>query len=152
MSIGAKLKELNISLEEAGQNTSRFIPVNQTGNLVYTSGQVCAKNGELVSTGKLGSEVSIEAGQKAAEQSIIRCLSVLKDHLGDLNRVKKVVKVLAFVQSADDFYDQPTVVNAASDLLKAVLGEKGEHARSAIGVNTLPNNASVEIEIIVEVE
>lgn len=151
MSIEARLKELNITLEEPTPNTSRFIPVNQTGNLIYTSGQVCARNGELVSTGKLGSEVSLEQGQKAAEQSIIRCLSVLKDHLGDLNKIKKVVKVLAFVQSADDFYDQPQVINAASDLLTEVLGEKGAHARSAVGVNTLPNNASVEIEMIVEI-
>lgn len=151
MSIEAKLKELNITLEEPTPNTSRFIPVNQSGNLVYTSGQVCTSYGELVSTGKLGSEVSVEQGQKAAEQSIIRCLSVLKDHLGDLDKIKKVVKLLAFVQSADDFYDQPKVINAASDLLTNVFGEKGAHARSAIGVNTLPNNASVEIEMIVEI-
>lgn len=151
MSIEARLKELNITLEEQKPSDSKFIPVNQTGTLVFTSGQVCSRNGVLVSTGKLGSEVSIEEGQKAAEQSIIRCLSVLNDHLGDLNKVKKIVKVLGFVQSADDFYDQPQVMNAASDLLMDVFGEKGKHARSAIGVNSLPSNASVEIEMIVEI-
>lgn len=151
MSVEARLKELNITLEEAQPSANKFVPVNQTGNLLYTSGQVCAKDGVLVSTGKLGSEVSVEDGQKAAEQCMIRCLSVLKDHLGDLDKIKKVVKVLGFVQSADDFYDQPAVMNGASDLLHAVFGEKGKHARAAIGSNALPNNASVEVEIIVEI-
>ena len=152
MSVEARLEELGITLELGQPNTSKFIPVNQVGNLVFTSGQVCSKHGELVSTGKVGSEVSIEQAQEAAKQSIIRCLSVIKDHIGDLDRIKKVVKLLGFVQSADDFYDQPQVMNAASDLLKEIFGEKGEHARSAIGVNALLSNATVEIEMIVEIE
>lgn len=152
MSIEKRIQELNIKLEEMPPANIPFIPVNQSGNLVYTSGQVCVKEGKLISTGKLGAEVSIEEGQKAAEQCAINCLSVLQSHLGSLDKIKKVVKVLAFVQSSDDFKDQPVVVNAASELLLSIFGDKGKHARSAIGVNGLPSNASVEIEMIVEVE
>src|SRR5699024_2378047 len=139
-------------IKTAEPTKASYIPVNQTGNIVFTSGQVCMRDGKLVAAGKVGSEVTIEEAQRAAEQCIINCLSVLKTHLGSLRRITKVIKVLGFVQSADDFTDQPLVINAASDLLTTVFGEKGDHARSAIGVNGLPGNASVEIEIIVEIE
>lgn len=151
MSIEAKLKELDIVLEEGSPSDLPFIPVIQTGNLVFTSGQVCRRNGELLFTGKVGEDVTIVDGQQAAEQCIINCLSVLQEHLGSLDRIKKVVKVLGFVQGADNFKEQPTVINAASELLISIFGEKGKHARSAIGVNGLPADTSVEIEIIVEV-
>ncbi|MFD1929232.1 RidA family protein [Sporosarcina siberiensis] len=151
MSIEKRIKELNIKLEEVKSTNIPFIPVNQGGNLLFTSGQVCIKEGKLISTGKLGGLVSIEEGQKSAEQCVVNCLSVLKSHLGDLDKIKKVVKVLAFVQSTEDFKNQPVVVNAASELILSIFGEKGKHARSAVGVNGLPSNASVEIEMIVEI-
>ncbi|MHA6259922.1 RidA family protein [Sporosarcina sp. CAU 1771] len=152
MSIEKRISELGIHLEVVELDDMPILSVIQSGNLLFTSGQVCIKEGKLISTGKLGTIVSIEEGRKAAEQCIVNCLSVLKSHLGNLDKIKKVVKVLAFVQSEDDFQDQPIVVNAASELLIAIFGNNGQHARSAIGVNALPGNASVEIELIVEIE
>ncbi|MFK9093859.1 RidA family protein [Bacillus salipaludis] len=152
MSIEEKLKQLNIQLQEVQTPKFSYIPVNQTGNLVYTSGQDCRVNGELILKGKIGTDLTIDEGQQAARQCIINCLSVLKWHLGSLDRVKKVVKVLGFVQSSEGFKDQPYVINGASDLLIEVFGENGKHARSAIGTNELPFDTPVEIEIIVEIE
>lgn len=151
MSIEAKLNELNLILEEPAPSNALFIPVSQSGNLLYTSGQVCRSNGKLLYAGKLGGSVTIEDGQKAAQQCILNCLSALQAHLGSLDKVKKIVKVVGFVQSDPDFADQPLVVNAASQLLLDLFGEKGQHARSAIGVNALPGNTAVEIEMIVEI-
>jgi enamine deaminase RidA (YjgF/YER057c/UK114 family) len=152
MSIEQKLAELNIVLPAVAEPKFCFVPVNQTGNLVYTSGQDCRVNGELIYKGKLGKELTIEEGQAAARQCMINCLAVLKWHLGSLDKIKKVVKVLGFVNSAPGFSDQPYVMNGASELLVEVFGEKGKHARSAIGTNELPFDTPVEVEIIVEVE
>lgn len=151
MSFEAKLKELNIELQDVQKPKFSYCPAIQTGNLVYVSGQDCRVNGELLLEGKLGKELTVEEGQKAARQCAVNCLSVLKWHLGSLDRVKKVVKLLGFVQSADGFKEQPYVMNGASDLLVDVFGENGKHSRSAIGTNELPFNTPVEIELIVEV-
>lgn len=145
------LQELGITLPPSPEPRFTYIPCNQTGNLIYLSGQDCRINGELMYEGKLGREVTIEQGQAAARQTIINCLAVMKGYLGDLDRVVKIVKMLAFVNSAPGFGDQPYVVNGASDLLVAVFGEKGKHARSAIGTSDLPFHTPVEIELIVEV-
>lgn len=149
--IEQRLQELGITLPPVGEPRFSYIPCNQTGNLVYTSGQDCRVDGKLIYEGKLGREVTIEQGQEAARQTIINCLAVLKAHLGDLDRVVKVVKMLAFVNSAPGFGDQPYVINGASNLLIDVFGESGRHARSAIGTSDLPFHTPVEIEIIVEV-
>ncbi|MCJ8009204.1 RidA family protein [Lederbergia wuyishanensis] len=146
-----RLKELGITLPVPGEPKFSYIPCNQTGNLVYTSGQDCRIDGELMYTGKLGADLTIEQGQEAARQTIINCLAVLKAHLGDLDRVVKVVKLLGFVNSAPGFADQPYVMNGASNLLVDVFGENGKHARSAIGTSELPFHTPVEIELIVEV-
>lgn len=151
MSFETKLKELNIELQDVQKPKFSYCPAIQTGNLVYVSGQDCRVNGELLFEGKLGKELTVEEGQKAARQCAINCLSVLKWHLGSLDRVKKVVKLLGFVQSIDGFKEQPYVMNGASDLLVDVFGENGKHSRSAIGANELPFNTPVEIELIVEV-
>lgn len=151
MSAETRIKELNIELHDVEKPKFSYCPAIQTGNLVYVSGQDCRINGELLVTGKLGENLTIEEGQNAARQCAINCLSVLKWHLGSLDRVKRVVKLLGFVQSADGFKEQPYVMNGASDLLVDVFGESGKHARSAIGTNELPFNTPVEIEIIVEV-
>lgn len=129
-----------------------YVPVKQIGNICYTSGAGPVINGKPVMTGKIGAELTIEQGQEAAKVCILNILSVLEKHLGDLNRVKNAVKMLAFVASAPGFNAQPQVINAASELLGEVFGEKGRHARSAIGTNELPNNIPVEIEVIFEVE
>src|SRR5699024_7053213 len=146
------LKKLGIELPEAPEPAAVYIPVQQTGCLVYTSGQDCRKNGKLLYTGKLGTDLSIEEGQKAARQSAINCLAVLKSHVKDLDNIKKIVKVLSFVNSSPGFIDQPYVVNGASELLEEVFGLNGKHARSAISANELPFDTPVETEMIVEIK
>jgi len=150
MTIEARLAELGITLGEPTAPKFSYIPVKQTGKLLYTSGNDCRMNGELIHTGTLGKELTIEQGQQAARQCIINILTSLKAYLGDLNRIAGCVKMLGFVQSADDFKQQPYVMNSASDLLIEIFGEKGRHARSAIGTNTLPFDTPVEIELIFE--
>jgi len=149
--IEQRLQELGITLPPSPEPRFTYIPCNQTGKLIYLSGQDCRINGELMFEGKLGSDITIEQGQAAARQTIINCLAVMKGYLGDLDRVVKIVKMLGFVNSAPGFAEQPYVMNGASDLLVAVFGEKGKHARSAIGTSELPFHTPVEIELIVEV-
>ncbi|RAV11759.1 RidA family protein [Paenibacillus contaminans] len=151
--IEKRIQELGIELPPSPVPLHTYIPCNQSGNLLYLSGQVCFLNGQLVlmHEGKLGREVTIEQGQEAARQCILNCLAAMKGYLGDLDRVVKIVKMLAFVSSAPDFNQQPVVINAASDLLIEIFGENGKHARSAIGTNELPLNTPVEIELIVEI-
>ncbi|MFD0679672.1 MULTISPECIES: RidA family protein [unclassified Paenibacillus] len=146
-----RLKELGIELPPVGEPRFSYIPCNRTGNLLYLSGQDCRINGTLMFEGKLGSDLSIEQGQQAARQTIINCLAVMNSYLKDLDRVVKIVKMLAFVNSAPGFSDQPYVINGASNLLIEVFGENGKHARSAISSNELPFNTPVEIELIVEI-
>ncbi len=147
-----KLASLGIELPEVAKPVASFVPTKQVGNLVYTSGQDCRVVGVLKYEGKVGQDLTVEQGYDAARQTMINCLAALKAHLGDLDRVKQVVKLLAFVNSSDGFVEQPFVINGASDLLIEVLGEKGKHARSAISANELPFNTPVEIEMIVEIE
>ncbi|MDN4076029.1 RidA family protein [Fictibacillus terranigra] len=150
--IEQKLKELNIELGKVPAPAAVYVPAKTVGNLVYTSGADCRINGELMFKGKVGCDLTVEQGYEAARQVMINLLAVLKEHLGDLDRIKQVVKLLAFVNSADGFVEQPFVINGASELLEEVFGEKGKHARSAISSNELPFNTPVEIEMIVEFE
>lgn len=150
--IDKRLEELGIELPEVPEPKFTYVPAKRVNNLVYTSGQDSRKDGELIYTGKLGKDLTIEQGQEAARQTMINCLAVLKHELGDLDKVKQIVKVLGFVNSAPGFVEQPYVMNGASDLLEEVFGEKGKHARSAISSNELPFDTPVEIEIIVEFE
>jgi enamine deaminase RidA (YjgF/YER057c/UK114 family) len=150
--IEQRLIELGIVLPSAAEPIFSYIRCNQTGNLLYLSGQDCRINGELMYEGKLGRNVTVEQGQEAAYQTIINCLAVMKDYLGDLDRVVKIVKLLGFVNSAPGFCDQPYVMNGASNLLIDVFGDKGKHARSAIGTSDLPFNTPVEIELIIEIQ
>jgi enamine deaminase RidA (YjgF/YER057c/UK114 family) len=148
--IETKLAELGIILPEAPAHVAKYIPAQKTGNLVFLSGQDCKVNGELMHTGKLGENVTIEQGQQASCQCIINSLVALKNEIGDLDKVSKIVKLLAFVSSSPGFVEQPTVINAASELLNKVF--EGGHARSAIGSNGLPFDTPVEIELIVELK
>jgi len=149
--IEKRLLELGITLPEPPPPAAKYVPVKVVGNLAYTSGQDCRIDGVLMYEGKVGSDLTVEQGYAAARQVAINCLAVLKKELGDLDRIKQVVKMLAFVNSADGFVEQPYVVNGASDFLEEVFGEKGKHARSAISSNELPFNTPVEIELIVEI-
>jgi len=150
--IKERLEKMGIELPKPGKPKFSYIPVRQTGNLVYLSGMDCRLEGELIYKGKLGRDLTTEQGKEAARQTMINILAVLQEYLGDLERIEKVVKILGFVNSTSDFVEQPYVMNGASDLLVEVLGERGKHARSAIGTNTLPFDTPVEIEIIVEIK
>jgi enamine deaminase RidA (YjgF/YER057c/UK114 family) len=149
----SNLKKLGITLPEMGKPVANYVKYVQTGKLIYLSGHGPKNsNGEDI-TGKVGYFTSIEDGYLAARACAIQLLSTLKEATGgDLKKVKRIVKVLGMVNSTPDFTDQPKVINGCSDLLVAVFGEKGKHARSAVGMNSLPNNIVVEIEMIVEVE
>ncbi|WP_426449416.1 RidA family protein [Paenibacillus sp. S-38] len=149
--IEQRLQELGITLPPSPEPRFTYIPCSRTGNLIYLSGQDCRIDGELLYSGKLGREVTIEQGQAAARQTIINCLAVMKGYLGDLDRVERIVKLLGFVNSAPGFAEQPYVMNGASDLLVEVFGERGKHARSAIGTSELPFHTPVEIEVIAEI-
>ncbi|MFC0471375.1 RidA family protein [Halalkalibacter kiskunsagensis] len=149
--IERKLATLEITLQKVQKPVAAFVPAKTVGNLVFTSGQDCRIDGVLKYEGKLGSDLTIEQGYDAARQTMINLLAVLKEQIGDLDRIKQVVKLLGYVNSAEGFVEQPYVINGASELLEEVFGEKGKHARSALAANELPFNTPVEIEMIVEV-
>lgn len=151
MDVYENLKVNNLQLPLPPPKGGVYTKVKQAGNLLYVSGQGPAIGGKPVYTGKVGGELSLEEGQEAAAVCAMNILSCLQEYLGDLNRVKNVVKLLAFVASADGFGEQPKVINAASSIFENVFGEKGKHSRSAIGTSELPGNIPVEIEAIVEV-
>ncbi|MGE5405731.1 MAG: RidA family protein [Candidatus Saccharibacteria bacterium] len=151
MKVEQKLAELGITLPEAPKPVAAYVPGVITGDLVFVSGQLPTVEGKLSAMGKIGDELTVKDGQKAARRAAINCLGVLKALLGDLDRVQQVVKLTGYVQSANDFYNQPQVVNGASELMQEVFGEKGQHARAAVGVNALPLNAPCEVELIVRI-
>lgn len=127
-----------------------YVPGVVSGNLIHTSGQLPMVKGALAFKGKLGQDASVEDGYAAAKQCAVNCLGVVKALIGDLDRVKRVVKVVGFVNSTPDFEVQPKVINGASELLQLAFGENGAHARSAVGVAALPLGAMCEVEIVVE--
>ena len=146
-----KLTELGLKLPEVAAPVAAYIPVLRSGNLVYTSGQLPMVEGALPMVGKVGDQVSPEDAKALAQRCALNALAAVKSEIGDLAKVKRVVKVVGFVASAPDFTGQPGVVNGASELLGAVFGEAGRHARSAVGVAVLPLDAPVEVELTVEV-
>ncbi len=151
MDIEAKLKELGIELPAAPAPAANYVPYVVAGDMVYISGQISADAGGLI-TGKLGADMDVAAGQKAARQGGMALLAQLKAACGgDLNRLKRVVKLGAFVNSTDSFTDQPQVVNGASDLMVEVLGDAGRHARSAVSSPSLPLGVAVEIDGVFQI-
>ncbi|WP_235298508.1 RidA family protein [Portibacter marinus] len=147
----SKLDSLGIVLAEVSPPVANYVNIVQTGNLLFLAGKGPKDSEGNYVTGKVGQDLSIEQGYEAARLVASAQLSVLKDHLGDLNRVKRVVKVLGMVNSTDDFGNQPEVVNGFSNVMVEVFGERGKHARAAVGMASLPRNICVEIEMIVEV-
>jgi enamine deaminase RidA (YjgF/YER057c/UK114 family) len=149
--IDARLEELGIVLPEPPAPRANYVGYVITGNLVFTAGQVPLRDGTVEFVGKLGRDMSVEQGAEAAKLCAINVLAQVKAALGgDLERVVRCVKLTGFVNSAPDFGDQPKVVNGASDLIVAVLGDKGKHARSAVGMGGLPMGVAVEVEGIFE--
>ena len=147
-----KLKEKGIVLSAPGKPVANYVNAVRVGNLLFLAGKGPAKPDGSYITGKVGKDLTVEQGYEAARLTAISHLSVLKAELGDLNKVKRIVKVLGMVNCTDDFKDQPKVINGYSDLMVEIFGEKGRHARSAVGMNSLPLGIAVEIEVIVEVE
>ena len=141
-----------LKLPEIPKPVAAYIPAKQTGNLVFTAGQLPMVNGELISKGLLGQDVDIDEANKAARICTLNALAAIKGVIGDLDRIKQIVRVVGYVASVPTFTQQPAVVNGASELLLEIFGENGKHARSAVGMAVLPLNASVEIELTVEVE
>lgn len=148
----AKLKEMKIELFTPPAPMANYVRAVRTGNLIYLAGHGPTRADGSNIQGKVGRDLTVEQGYDAARQTGIALLSTLKSEIGDLSKVKRIVKVLGMVNCTEDFKDQPKVINGFSDLMVAVFGEKGKHARSAVGMYALPSNIAVEIEIIVEVE
>jgi enamine deaminase RidA (YjgF/YER057c/UK114 family) len=147
-----RLNQLNLNLPEIPKPLAAYIPAKQSGKLVFTAGQLPMVNGELVSAGLLGQDVNVEDANKAARICTLNALAAIKGAIGDLDRIKQIVRVVGYVASVPTFTQQPAVVNGASELLLDIFGEAGKHARSAVGMAVLPLNASVEIELTVEIE
>ena len=147
-----RLKEKGIVLTAPSSPVANYVNVVRVGNLLFLSGKGPGKPDGSYVIGKVGKDLTIEQGYEAARLAAISHLSVLKAELGDLNKVKRIVKVLGMVNCTDDFKDQPKVINGYSDLMVEIFGEKGKHARSAVGMNSLPLGIAVEVEVIVEVE
>lgn len=150
MSVSARLQELGIALPEVVAPLASYVPAVRTGSLVYTAGQLPMQAGQLAATGKVGAEVSPERAKALARICALNALAAVHSLVG-VDAVTRVVKVVGFVASAPGFNGQPGVVNGASELLGDVFGERGAHARSAVGVSELPLDAPVEVELIVEV-
>lgn len=146
-----RLAELGLALPEVPKPAGAYVPALRNGALVYTSGQLPMVDGTLPATGKVGAAVSAEEAKDLARQCALNALAAIKAEVGDLAKVRRVVKVVGFVASDPAFTAQPGVINGASELLGAVFGEAGVHARSAVGVAVLPLDAPVEVEIVVEV-
>jgi enamine deaminase RidA (YjgF/YER057c/UK114 family) len=147
-----KLKELKVELFKPSAPMANYVKVVRTGNLLFLSGHGPTRADGSNITGKVGRDLTTEQGYEAAKQTGIALLSTLKAEIGDLSKVKRIVKVLGMVNCTENFTDQPKVINGFSDLMVAVFGDKGRHARSAVGMYALPSNIAVEIEMIVEVE
>jgi enamine deaminase RidA (YjgF/YER057c/UK114 family) len=149
--IEKKLEELGIVLPTPAAPVANYVGFVRSGNLLFVSGQICLENGVLVASGKLGGTVSVEQGQAAARACGINLLAQLKAALGDLDKVVRVVRLGGFVNATPDFLDGPKVMNGASDLMVAVFGDRGRHARTTVGVAVLPADAAMEVEGIFEV-
>jgi len=145
-----KISELGLALPNVAPPAGSYLPSVISGNLVFTAGQIPLIEGKIAATGKVGGEVSLERAQEMARICLLNALAAVKSEIGDLQRVKRIVKLVGFVSSDPGFIQQPQVINAASDLLAEIFGEAGRHARSAVGVAVLPLDVPVEIELIVE--
>lgn len=149
--IEARLKAQGVTLPAAAAPAANYLPFMQTGNLLFTSGQLPYTDGKLMATGLLGREVDVATGKEAAKACAINILAQVKAATGDLEKIVRLVKITVFVASTPDFTEQHLVANGASDFLATVLGERGKHARAAVGTAALPLNAAVEVDAIVEI-
>ena len=151
MSAEKKLKDLGITLPVPPQPIANYVRAVRVGNFLFVSGHGPYNDGKTKLAGKVGRELTVEEGYQAARNVGLNCLATVKAAVGDLDKVKQVVKLLGMVNCSEDFKDQPKVINGCSDLLVEVFGESGKHARSAVGVQALPNGIPVEIEMILDI-
>lgn len=149
--IEKRLLELGVELPEPATPAANYVPFVQTGNLLVTSGQLPIKDGKLMAMGLLGHELGTEAGKLAAKWCAVNILAQARAAIGDLERIERIVRITVYVASTPDFTEQHVVANGASDFLVAALGDKGRHARAAVGMAALPMNAPVEIDAIIEI-
>jgi enamine deaminase RidA (YjgF/YER057c/UK114 family) len=152
MSFEERIKQLGLILPEMAAPVAAYVPFAKVDKMIFTAGQIAIVKGELKYKGKLGREISLEQGYESAKICALNALAAVKRAAGTLDNVERIVKITGFVNSTDDFTDQPRVMNGASELVKEIFGEAGLHARSAIGVNALPLGASVEVELIVKLK
>lgn len=152
MKIEAKLAEMGLELPRAPAPVANYVRTVRTGNLLFVSGHGPHRDGKMHFLGKVGKELTLEQGYQSAQLVCLNCLASVKEALGDLDRVKRVVKLLGMVNATPEFADQPRVINGASDLLVNLYGDAGRHARSAVGMGSLPGRISVEIEMVLEVD
>ncbi len=150
MSYEQKLTQLGLVLPAPPKPVANYVPVVRVGDLLFLSGVLPSRDGQLIMTGKLGQNLSIEQGMEAARVAVLNGLSIIRQEAGSLDRVKRIVKMVGHIASAPGFTDQPQVLNGASDLLVSLFGDAGRHARVAVGAAELPRQAPVEIELIVE--
>jgi enamine deaminase RidA (YjgF/YER057c/UK114 family) len=147
-----RIRELGLEIPDVVAPLASYVPAARSGSLVYTAGQLPIVKGELAATGKVGAEIDPERATELARLCGLNAIAAIRAEVGELSRVRRIVKVVGFVASAPDFYGQPQVVNGVSDLLGEVFGDAGKHARSAVGVAVLPRDAPVEVELIAEVD
>ncbi len=152
MGIETKLKKLGITLPEAPAAVAAYQPWIQTGNLIFTSGQLPFRDGQIAYEGKLGSELSEEDGYQAARQCALNAIAQLKAASGNLDKIQKIVRIEGYVHCADGFRGHPQVLNGASDLVAEIFEEKGIHTRLALGINEMPLNAAVQLAMTAEVD
>lgn len=148
MDVAERLKDLGIEIPEVSPPLAAYVPAVKAGSLVFVSGQLPMVKGELAFAGKVGRDLTLEQGREAARLSAINCLAALLSVIGCWDRLETIVKLTGYIQSTDDFTQQPLVLNGASQLMEDVFGSQGRHSRAAIGVNSLPLNAACEIELI----
>ncbi|MBI2862770.1 MAG: RidA family protein [Chloroflexi bacterium] len=152
MGVRERLRELGLEIPMAPPPVANYISAIQSGSLLFTAGSLPRRDGAIVYAGCVGQELTAEEGYQAARLATLTCLGAIQGLLGDLERVIRIIKVTGYISSTPGFFDQPQVLNGASDLLVQIFGERGRHARSAVGVAQLPGNAAVEVELIIEVE
>lgn len=151
MTVEDRLKDLGLSLPETPTPAGNYVPAVRSGNMVYVSGHGPRHHDGTMITGKVGRDLTVEEGYAAARLTMLNCLASLKAEIGDLERVQRIVKLFGMVNCTEDFDRHPEVINGGSDLLTALFGERGKHARSAVGMQSLPRGIAVEIEFIAEV-
>lgn len=152
MNVEDRLRELNLTIPPVNKPLAAYVPALAAGSLVFISGQLPMQDGNLMYSGKVGRDLSVEEGQAAARISVINCLAALRDLVPSWDSIESIVKITGYIQCEGDFFQQPQVLNGASELLEQIFSSRGRHARVAVGVSALPLNAACEVEMIAQIK